>query len=512
MKFVCIHGHFYQPPRENAWTGRIDAQPSAAPYHDWNERITAECYGPNGVPISVETGGAVRVLPPNYSRISFNFGPTLLSWLEDRAPAVYASILAADRHSRQRFSGHGSALAQAYNHVILPLANRRDKVTQVVWGVRDFEHRFHRSPEGMWLPETAVDLETLEVLALHGIRFTILSPHQALRWRPRGEPAWVEAEGGSIDPTRPYEVRLPSGSRVAVFFYDGSTSNAIAFGELAAGGESLARRLVALAGESEESRLANVATDGETYGHHFRGGEVVLAQALQAIEESGVARLTNYGEFLARRPPACEAQIRENTAWSCAHGLGRWSEDCGCRIAMGPGGGNQAWRSPLRRALDGLRDGLAAVFEERGRDIFFDPWSARNAYIAAVLDPDPRVFTEVVGWHARRPLERADEAFAKRLLEMQRFAMLMYTSCGWFFDDPSGLETTQILQYAARAVELAGDLAPAGLELEFLEHLSLAASNDAEAGDARRIYERAAGAGRGEAGTRDSGLGTRIPD
>ena len=490
MNFVCIHGHFYQPPRENAWTGRIDAQPSAAPYHDWNERITAECYAPNGLPVSLEAGGAVRVLPPNYSRISFNFGPTLLSWLEAEAPAVYASILAADRHSRQRFSGHGSALAQAYNHVILPLANRRDKVTQVVWGVRDFEHRFHRSPEGMWLPETAVDVETLEVLALHGIRFTILSPHQALRWRPRGEPAWQEAEGGAIDPTHPYELRLPSGGRMAVFFYDGPTSNAIAFGELAAGGESLARRLLALAGESREACLVHVATDGETYGHHFRGGHVVLAEALQAIEESGLARLTNYGEFLARRPPAFEVQVRENTAWSCTHGLGRWTDDCGCRIGAGPAGG-QAWRSPLRRALDGLRDGLAAIFEEKGRQIFFDPWAARNAYIAAVLDPDPRVFAEVLGWHARRPLESSDATTARRVLEMQRFAMLMYTSCGWFFDDPSGLETTQILQYAARALELAGEDAPPSLEIDFRERLGHAASSDADAGDARRIYERA---------------------
>jgi alpha-amylase/alpha-mannosidase (GH57 family) len=494
-RFVCIHGHFYQPPRENPWTGRIDPQPAAAPYHDWNERITAECYAPNGLAGTAEEGDKLVTLPPNYSRISFNFGPTLLSWLEENTPAVYASILAADRHSRRRFSGHGSALAQAYNHMILPLASRRDKVTQVVWGIRDFEHRFHRSPEGMWLPETAVDLETLEVLATDGIRFTILSPQQALRWRAHGEAAWTESEAGGIDTHRAYEVQLPSGGRIAVFFYNGSASHAVAFGELALGAENLARRLLSGFTDSSSPQLAHIATDGETYGHHHPGGDRVLAQALQAIEQSGIARLTNYGEWLARHPPEHEVEIRENTAWSCAHGLGRWSEDCGCRSGV-EREWNQAWRAPLRAALDWLRERLDGVFSERGGALFFDPWATRNAYVSALLDPDPRVLSEVLAWQARRPLDAEEGGLARRLLEMERYAMFMFTSCGWFFDDPSGLESTQILRYAARAIELAADLTPEPLEPPFLERLELAASNDRQARDARRIYERALAAAR----------------
>ena len=493
-RFLCVHGHFYQPPRENPWTGEIGIEASAAPFRNWNERITEECYRPNARSVCVVSGGAIRERPPNYSRMSFNFGPTLLAWLDARAPDVSAAIRQADRDSRERFSGHGSAIAQAYSHLILPLANSRDRRTQVWWGIRDFEHRFGRSPEGMWLPETAVDLETLEILAAFGIRFTILAPQQAARVRRvqdgGADAGWVEVSGARVDPRRPYRVRLPSGGSIAVFFYDGAASHAIAFGALSSGGEALAQRLAGLAADAPGPQLLHVATDGETYGHHHRGGEVALAEALDALEASGFARLTNYAEFLSLCPPSDEVEIVENTAWSCAHGLGRWRDDCTCRTGLNPGW-VQVWRGPLREALDALRDALARVFEERGGAIFADPWEARDASIDVVLDPSPEAFDDLLRRHAAGPLpERAGRDTARgALLEMQRHAMLMYTSCGWFFDDPSGLETTQILRYAARAIELAPPAARMAIETAFLSSLALAPSNDPAAGDARRIYQ-----------------------
>ncbi|MEP6801895.1 MAG: DUF3536 domain-containing protein [Acidobacteriota bacterium] len=497
-RFLCVHGHFYQPPRENPWTGEIGIEASAAPYPNWNERITDECYRPNSRPVTVERDGAPRELPPNYSRMSFNFGPTLFSWLDVHAPDVSAAILRADVESRERFSGHGSAIAQAYHHVILPLANARDRRTQVWWGIRDFEHRFGRSPEGMWLPETAVNLETLEVLAAFGIRFTILAPQQAARVRPPGG-EWAEVAGGGVDPRRPYRVRLPSGGAIDVFFYDGSASHAIAFGALSSGGEALAHRLAGLAADAPGPQLLHVATDGETYGHHHRGGEAALAEAFALLEASGFARLTNYGEFLALHPSEWEAEIVENTAWSCAHGLGRWRDDCTCRTGLKPDW-VQVWRGPLRLALDNLRDSLADVFDREGGALFADPWAARDAYIEAILDPAPEVFADLLRRHARAPLGPPEIDTARRLLEMQRHAMLMYTSCGWFFDDPAGLETTQILRYAARAVELAPPAARASIEGEFVHRLELAPSNDPEMRDARRIYEKSLGSGQPASG------------
>ncbi|MDQ2870433.1 MAG: DUF3536 domain-containing protein, partial [Acidobacteriota bacterium] len=348
-------------------------------------------------------------------------------------------------------------------------------------------------------PETAVDLETLEVLAAFGIRFTILAPEQAARVRPAGAASpdveWIDVSGARVDPRRPYRVRLPSGGSIAVFFYDGAASHAIAFGALSAGGEALAQRLAGLAADAPGPQLLHVATDGETYGHHHRGGEVALAEAFELLEASGFARLTNYGEFLASHPPDWETEIVENTAWSCAHGLGRWRDDCTCRTGLKPDW-VQVWRGPLRLALDGLREELAEVFEKESRGIFADPWAARDASIEAILDPSPEAFDDFLRRHAAGPLKPEQRETARRLLEMQRHAMLMYTSCGWFFDDPSGLETTQILRYAARAVELAPPGAREPIEAAFLKSLELAPSNDPAARDARRIYEENAGAHR----------------
>lgn len=488
-RYVCVHGHFYQPPRENAWLESVEVQDSAHPYHDWNERITAECYGPNAWARILDGDGRIEQIINNYGWISFNFGPTLLSWLEERAPEVYAAIIEGDRRSQERFSGHGSALAQAYNHMILPLANRRDKYTQVVWGIRDFEHRFRRAPEGMWLPETAVDLETLDMMAQLGLKFTVLSPYQAARFRATGARHWRDGTSGKIDPSRPYRVRLPSRREMTVFFYDGPISRAVAFEKLLNNGEAFAHRL--LSGFDDDRswpQLVHIATDGESYGHHHRGGEMALAYALHHIETNQLAVLTNYAEYLERHPPDHQAEIVENTAWSCVHGVGRWERDCGCNSG-GRAGWNQSWREPLRNALNGLRDTLATPFEDGGKSLLKDPWAARDDYIDVILDRGEESMQRFLTKHAAAPLAGVELVRALRLMELQRHAMLMFTSCGWFFDEVSGIETVQVLQYAGRALQLAEEALGVSLESAFLDRLAGARSNIPEFADGRKIYE-----------------------
>jgi alpha-amylase/alpha-mannosidase (GH57 family) len=489
-RYVCIHGHFYQPPRENPWLGVIEVQDGAAPYHDWNERITAECYRPNSRARILDGEGWIERIISNYSRMSFNFGPTLLSWLETEAPDVYEAILAADKESMARFGGHGSAIAQAYNHMIMPLANSRDKRTQVIWGIRDFERRFGRSPEGMWLPETAVDLETLDVLAEHGIRFTILAPHQAARVRGFDRPDWRDVTDGSIDPRRPYRVLLPSGRTIAAFFYDGPTSRAVAFEGLLDNGNAFAQRLLGIFDETRgPQQLAHIAADGETYGHHHRFGEMALAYVLDRFEESGEARLTNYGQYLERFPPQHDVEVRENTSWSCGHGVERWRSDCGDN-AGSPPGWNQAWRAPLRASLDWLRDELAGAYEQRAAGLLRDPWAARDDYVSVILDRSDETLARFFAAHAARPLSDEERITARKLLEMQYNAMLMFTSCGWFFNDLAGIETVQVLRYAGRAVQLAQEVMGDHIEERFLDLLAQARSNVPDQGDGRRIYER----------------------
>ena len=489
-RYICIHGHFYQPPRENAWLEAIELQDSAYPYHDWNERISAECYAANSVSRVLDGENQIIDLVNNYSKISFNFGPTLLYWLEAKAPSVYAAILEADRESQKNFSGHGSALAQVYNHMILPLANARDRYSQILWGIRDFERRFKRAPAGMWLPETAVDLQSLEILAELGIRFTILAPHQAGRIRRLGGRAWRDVSGGRIDPTQAYEQRLPSGRRIALFFYDGPISRAVAFEGLLSRGEDFANRLLgAFTDDRDWPQLVHIATDGESYGHHHRFGDMALAYALNYIESSQLARLTNYGEYLERHPPTHQVEIIEKTSWSCFHGIDRWWSNCGCNSGGHPGW-NQAWRTPLRDALDGLRDSLALPFEDRGRELLKDPWAARNDYLSVINDRSTENAERFFDRHTARPLNDADKTTVLKLLELQRHAMLMYTSCGWFFDELSGIETVQVIQFAARAVQLAQELFGDSLEGQFVERLALAKSNLPEHGDGRRVYEK----------------------
>jgi len=489
-RYICIHGHFYQPPRENPWLEAIELQDSAYPYHDWNQRITAECYAPNSASRILDADNRIRKIVNNYSKISFNFGPTLLAWLEQESPDVYRSILSADEESLLKFSGHGSAMAQAYNHMILPLANARDKRTQVVWGIRDFEHRFRRKPEGMWLPEASVDLETLGILAEMDIRFTVLSPYQASKVRPIGSRAWNDVGGGRIDPSMGYRIRLRSGRSLALFFYDGPITKGVAFEDLLVRGENLARRLSGAFLDSRTwSQLVHIATDGESYGHHRRHADMALAYALGYIEEHKLARLTNYGEFLEKHPPTHEVQVFENSSWSCAHGVERWKANCGCNSGMHPGW-HQNWRAPLRQALDWLRNKLALRFAEVGSSAFRDPWQARDAYIDVILDRSTETVSRFLEAHASRPLGRSERVRAMKLLELQRHAMLMYTSCGWFFDELSGIETVQVIQYAARALQLGQELFGDGLEEGFLELLECARSNLQEHRDGRLIYEK----------------------
>ena len=488
-RYICIHGHFYQPPRENPWLEVVEVQDSAFPYHDWNQRITAECYAPNARSRILDADGRIVQIVNNYSRISFDFGPTLLKWLEDERPDVYEALLTADVESMGRFGGHGSAMDQAWGHIIMPLANRRDKRTQVIWGIIDFERRFQRFPEGMWLPETAVDIETLELLAEHGIRFTVLAPHQAARVRRLGESDWVDVSGARIDTARAYLLRLPSGRPLSAFFYDDAISRAVAFEGLLSSGQQFADRLAnSLPADAADARLVNIATDGESYGHHHRHGDMALAYALHRIESDGLGRLTNYAEFLERHPPEYEVEVVENTSWSCGHGIERWRADCGCSTGMNPGW-NQAWRSVLREALDWLRDTVAPVWEQRAADIFADPWAARDSYIDVILDRSPESVERFLGSHAARPLRPDEQVMALKLLELQRHAMLMYTSCGWFFDDISGIESAQVIQYAGRLVQLAQELFGDHLEDGLLERLALAKSNVEAAGDGRRLYE-----------------------
>ncbi len=488
-RYVCIHGHFYQPPRENPWIEAIDLQDSARPYHDWNRRITAECYAPNAKSRILDDQGRIVQIVNNYAKISFNFGPTLLAWLEIHAPWVYEAILEADRQSQERFSGHGSALAQAFNHLIMPLANHRDKITQVCWGIRDFEHRFQRKPEGMWLPETAVDLETLDILADQGIRFTILAQHQARRVRPPEEGTWRDVSGGKIDPTRAYAMQLPSGRSLALFFYDGSISRAVAFEKLLNSGATFSQRI--LGGFSEKpsgAQLVHIATDGESYGHHHRFGDMALAYALQTIESKNHARLTNYGQYLEQHPPAHQVEIFENTSWSCAHGVERWRGHCGCSTGARTEW-NQNWRKPLREALDALRDAVAPDFEEKALGLLKDPWEARNRYIDVILDRSAQSIGTFLQQQGVREWTPEDRETVLKLLELQRHTLLMYTSCGWFFDDLSGLETLQILQYAGRVIQLYRELFDQDLKQGFLEILKQAQSNASLYGDGRQIYE-----------------------
>jgi alpha-amylase/alpha-mannosidase (GH57 family) len=489
-RFICIHGHFYQPPRENPWLETVETQDSAAPYHDWNERVCAECYATNGAARIVGTKNRISRIVNNYARIHYDFGPTLMSWLKENASRTYRMILDGERRSRRNFHGHSSAMAQVYNHIIMPLANRRDRITQIRWGIADYIHHFGTPPEGMWLSETAADTGTLELLADHGIKYTVLAPHQCKRIRPLKEgSAWTDTPNASVDTTRPYLFRSKSGETLAVFFYDGPISRAIAFEGLLNSGDNYVARLKTGFKDSTAPQLVHVATDGESYGHHHKYGEMALAYTLKLLEQDKAVKLANYGSFLEQFPPEYEAEIVDNTSWSCMHGVERWRSDCGCN------GGkpyNQAWRGPLRKAFDELRDAVAPLTEREGAKLFKDVWAARDAYIDVILERSEENIDRFLRAHQTHLLTVDESVRALELMEMQRHAQLMYTSCGWFFDDISGIETVQVIAYAARTLQLAQQLFgadAAGLDAAFLARLGEARSNIASMGTGAEIYK-----------------------
>ncbi|MCG2711990.1 MAG: DUF3536 domain-containing protein [Candidatus Omnitrophica bacterium] len=489
-RYLCVHGHFYQPPRENPWLNEVEIQDSAYPYHDWNEKITIECYAPNGASRILDAENKIIDIVNNYSKISFNFGPTLLSWMLRKKPDTYEKIIKADIDSQEKFSGHGSAIAQVYNHMIMPLANKRDKQTQIEWGIKDFEYRFQRKPEGMWLSETAVDLETLDLMADYGIKFTILSPHQAHKVKSIQSKEWLDASGGKIDPKQAYLCRLPSGKSINIFFYDGPVSQDIAFGGLLDNGDNFANRLIGTFSDNKEQpQLVHIATDGETYGHHHTYGEMALSYGLSHIAEKARAKITIYAEFLEKFPPVYEVRIIENSSWSCFHGIERWKSNCGCNLGT-HSGWDQSWRVGLRKAMDWLRDTLAGIYEEQILKYLDDAWEARNDYINVILKRTPDSINEFLSIHSVKELTETEKTNVLRLLEMQRHAMLMYTSCGWFFDDVSGTEAMQIIHYAARAIQLARTVSGIDLEAEYLKILKGAKSNIKEHENAAKLYEK----------------------
>ncbi len=505
-RYLVIHGHFYQPPRENPWILAIEPQDSAAPYANWNLRINRECYAPNSRARLLGTDGLIRRVINNYERLSFNFGPTLLSWLEKADSDTYHQLIAADRRAAEAHDGHGPALAQVYNHIIMPLANPRDRLTQIRWGLIDFETRFGRRPEGQWLAETAADLETLKMLAGEGVKFTILSQGQAAAVRPlaaakRGDDTpWCDVTGGRIDPREPYRVVWGPGpdDGLDVFFYDGPVSRAIAFEKLLRDGSTLLGRVEQAFGEPLAGggpRLVNLATDGESYGHHFAFGDMALAWLFDHLEtqagEAEAIRLTNYGQYLALFPPTKEVRIIDNTSWSCVHGVERWRSDCGCNTGGGNGHWNQKWRRPLREGFDWLRDRLAEIFERRGRELLTDPWAARDDYIRVVIaDYRPEALDEFFRAHRARELDGAEISRALALLESQLMGLYMFTSCGWFFDEISGLEPVQNLRYSLRAIELAQPFAETDLTRGLENFLETIVPNDPEYATGLEVWRK----------------------
>ncbi|MCD6380602.1 DUF3536 domain-containing protein, partial [bacterium] len=496
-KYLIIHGHFYQPPRENPWTGRIDRQESAAPYHDWNERITRECYLPNSCARRLDGFGRIKNLINNYTCLSFNFGPTLLRWLEKYHPEVHKEIIHADKLSTKLNNDHGNAIAQVYNHIIMPLASKRDQLTQIRWGVHDFKRCFGRNPEGIWLAETAINQVTLDILINSGFRFIILSPHQAESFRPlKGKGKWEDVSGGNIRTGFVYrcygdKVKVKN-NYIDIFFYDAKLSQDISFNHLLRNGDIFAESI-----DSSYERCGNdlvtIATDGEIYGHHEPFADMALAYLIESAAEKHNLVMTNFGGYLDSHEPKFEVKLKNGkdnlgTAWSCSHGVGRWKEDCGCNINA-PAGWNQKWRKPLRNSLNTLRDNLADIFKHEGDKLLRDPWKTRDDYIDAMNSKTAHEREKFLANYSKRNLSREEKITALKILESQRNALFMFTSCGWFFNDISGLESAQILKYAARAIELAGEKYRQKLEEEFLSELSKAKSNLPVAGTGSQIYK-----------------------
>lgn len=487
MTTLIIHGHFYQPPRENPWTGLVDPEPSAQPFHDWNERIHAECYAPNAAVRILDPANEERVVN-NYVYLSFNFGPTLLSWLEQTHRETYQLIVEADAESVRHRRGHGNAIAQAYSHAILPLCNKRDRVTQVRWGLADFRFRFNRDAESMWLPETACNKEVLDLLIDEGLRFVILAPQQAARVRPIGSSEWAKADDLDTSIVYRYQHSVDSAKHIAVFFYEQKLAHAIAFERALTSSAALVDHAASVA----NGDLVSVATDGETYGHHHKFGDLCLAYAMEIDAPARGFTITNFGEYLDAHPPAADVEISlgelgEGSSWSCIHGVSRWIRDCGCATG-GERGWRQGWRTPLRQALDYLRDTAGDHFEQARGKLFTDPWAARNEAIDIFnsIDTGDKFFAK----HAPRALTQQEQQQAWLYLQMQRDLLLMYASCGWFFNDIAGIEPVQILKYAAHAIDLMGQLNLPSPRARFLEILATAKSNRGTMGTGADVYRQ----------------------
>ncbi len=494
--YLTIHGHFYQPPRENPWIEEIELQKSAYPFHDWNERILSECYAPNAIARILDEKGNIVDVVNNFEKINFNVGPTLMSWLEAKHPNTYHKIIEADRVSVQSTQGVGNAIAQVYNHMIMPLASRRDKVTQVKWGIADFKKRFSREPEAMWLPETACDEESIDVLIEFGFRYVILDQNQAKAIRSLDAKEWQDVSGGKIDPKRPYRYFSPTSPKkfIDVFFYDGSISKGVGFGDLLSDAKHFMNRIEGAKVEAAGIQLIHAATDGETFGHHKIFGDRAIAYLLNIETEKRDFHVTSYSRFLQLLLPKEAVDLNfgesfEGTSWSCLHGIKRWKEHCGCR-GEGPAEWTQHWRKPLRESLDWLQGELTVIFESRGGTYLKDVWQARGDYINVILERSDKAVWQFFEKHANHVLSPIEVTACLKLLEMERHAMLMYTSCGWFFTEISGIETVQILQYAARAIELAGEFEKRSLEEGFLERLAKAKSNVPFFKDGRGVYEK----------------------
>ncbi|MDR0356412.1 MAG: DUF3536 domain-containing protein [Deltaproteobacteria bacterium] len=500
-RYLIIHGHFYQPPRENPFSGSIADQPSAAPYPNWNKRICQECYSPNALARLLDDKGEITRVVNNYQHISFNIGPTLMSWLAEEEPETWALAVEADRLGALAHDGHGPALAQVFNHVVMPLANFRDKQTQIVWGREFFKKTFARDPEGMWLAETAADSVSLSLLAKAGLKFTVLAQNQIDAVRPltadRSEP-WEPV--GQPDPREPYRIFWGDGQDdyLDVFVYDGPVSRAVAFESLLRDGENFLNRTRQAFGApfpDGRPRLVNLATDGESYGHHFQFGEMALAYLIDKIEttrddSADPTVLTNYGHFLSLFPPRMEARLVENSSWSCVHGVERWRSDCGCRTG-GEAHWNQKWRGPLRDGLNWLRDELSSLFERSLAELLNDPWLARDDYVRVVMsDYDPGEQESFLQKHSRRPLAAAERRTALRQMEIQLMSLYMFTSCGWFFDELTGLEPVQNLRYASRAIALSDDSSRERLKNGLLAHLRLAKPNDRDYLDGEDVWNK----------------------
>lgn len=491
---ICIHGHFYQPPRENPWTGEIELQESAAPFHDWNERIWDECYKPNTEADIINDEGKTVLEVNNYEYINFNFGPALLAWIKNKHPETYYKIIEADRNSIILHNGHGNAIAMCYSHMIMPLANFNDKITQVRWGLADFKYHFGRDSEGIWLPETACNRETIEVLINESIKYIILDTSQAEMIRKTGSENWADVFDNSINPKQPYRCysEINKQKYIDIFFYDGPVSKAVAFDDVLQSSQNLLNKIFTAADkDSQTEQLISVATDGETFGHHKKHAERTLAFFLRSLAPQNNLKIVNFGEYLELHTPEYEVKIKSGedglgTSWSCVHGVKRWMGDCGCG---GGGDWHQQWRKPLRESLDWLRDQLIVLYENIGSVLFKDVWMARNEYISILLEGESakdKFFKE----NSLKKLSKSNEEIAVKLLEMQKYAMLMYTSCGWFFSEISGLETVKILEYASRAIEIAKSITGISLEEEFVHRLSKAKSNIPEYKNGKGVYEK----------------------